>query len=451
MDKTLEKMNEDFSVDIPKNKAGKIAVLLLGNAAPGGNNIIDGLLKFQLKRKAVQIVGYLNGVIGMEQDKLVTVTEDSFAPYRNLGGYDYLGRSSESLEPSQFPTLADSCKRNGITGLVLVGATHTLTDGARLTEYFLENKVSTKVVVIPATLDGNIRHNFLQMSLGFDTTSKVYSQLIGNMLTDSASAIKYWYFIRLMGKDPSHLALECALKTHPNMVIISEECAYRGETLPDIVNRIADVVQERSAQNKNYGSVLIPEGLMNHVSAYKHLMDELNALFKECKTLEDKQTLSAKLYKDQDSVKSSLSPWSFSLFQTLPDFMRLQLINEQEISGEINLSQIETEKLLAYFVSEEIAKRKAKGEYKGSFAPVTHFFGYQGRAAHPSYFDCCLGSTLGYSAATLIDSDLTGMAVTVKELTNKPTEWRVGGVPILALLRSQPKSGYKRNELVVAS
>ena len=166
------------------------------------------------------------------------------------------------------------------------------------------------------------------MSLGFDTTSKVYSQLIGNMLTDSASAIKYWYFIRLMGKDPSHLALECALKTHPNMVIISEECAYRGETLPDIVNRIADVVQERSSQNKNYGSVLIPEGLMNHVSAYKHLIDELNALFKECKTLEDKQTLSAKLYKDQDSVKSSLSPWSFSLFQTLPDFMRLQLINE---------------------------------------------------------------------------------------------------------------------------
>ena len=161
MDKTLEKMNEDFSVDIPKNKAGKIAVLLLGNAAPGGNNIIDGLLKFQLKRKAVQIVGFLNGVIGMEQDKLVTITEDSFAPYRNLGGYDYLGRSSESLEPSQFPTLAESCKRNGITGLVLVGATHTLTDGARLTEYFLENKVSTKVVVIPATLDGNIRHNFL--------------------------------------------------------------------------------------------------------------------------------------------------------------------------------------------------------------------------------------------------------------------------------------------------
>ena len=152
------------------------------------------------------------------------------------------------------------------------------------------------------------------MSLGFDTTSKVYSQLIGNMLTDSASAIKYWYFIRLMGKDPSHLALECALKTHPNMVIISEECSFRGETLPDIVNRIADVVQERSSQNKNYGSVLIPEGLMNHVSAYKHLIDELNTLFQVCETNQQKQELSEKLYKDNNHVRESLSPWSFSLF-----------------------------------------------------------------------------------------------------------------------------------------
>jgi hypothetical protein len=161
MDKTLEKMNIDFSDSIPKQKGGKFAVLLLGNAAPGGNNVIDGLLKFQLKRKAVQLVGYINGVVGMENDKIHTITEESFAPYRNLGGYDYLGRSSENLEPNQFPILAESCKKNGITGLVLVGATHTLTDACRLTEYFLENKINTKVVVVPATLDGNIRHNFL--------------------------------------------------------------------------------------------------------------------------------------------------------------------------------------------------------------------------------------------------------------------------------------------------
>jgi len=173
----------------------------------------------------------------------------------------------------------------------LIGATHTLTDGARLTEYFLKNDVKTNIACVPATLDGNIRHQFLQMSLGFDTASKVYSQLIGNMLTDSASAIKYWYFIRLMGKDPSHLALECALRTHPNMTIISEECSYRGETLYDIVNRICDIIVERSKDGKDFGTVLIPEGLLSHVSAYKHLIVELNDLFKHCKNSEDKQNL----------------------------------------------------------------------------------------------------------------------------------------------------------------
>lgn len=288
------------------------------------------------------------------------------------------------------------------------------------------------------------------MSLGFDTASKVYSQLIGNMLTDSASAIKYWYFIRLMGKDPSHLALECALRTHPNMTIISEECAFRGETLYDIVNRICDIVVERSNQGKDFGSVLIPEGLLSHVSAYKHLIVELNELFQGCKNLEEKDKLIEQL-KDDEVIKSKLSPWSYSLLTTIPEFMKNQLINEQEITGDVNLSMLETEKLIAHFVSEELAKRKAAGVYKGKFAPVTHFFGYQGRAAHPSLFDCSLASTLGFGAAALLESGLTGHVVSVKELTSDPKRWRVGGVPILALLKSQPKAGYRRNELVIPS
>lgn len=205
----------------------------------------------------------------------------------------------------------------------MAGATHTMTDAAGLTEYFMEHGVDTKIVVVPVTLDGNIRHSFLQMSLGFDTASKVYSQQIGNMLTDSASAIKYWYFIRLMGREPSHLALECALKTHPNMVIISEECAFRNESLQDVVNRIADVVAERAAKGKNFGTVLIPEGLMAHISAYKQLIVELNEIFSECKSSGDTQDLQDKLYRDDTTVKEKLSPWSFSLFVTLPDFMRL--------------------------------------------------------------------------------------------------------------------------------
>jgi len=273
------------------------------------------------------------------------------------------------------------------------------------------------------------------------------------MLTDSASAIKYWYFIRLMGRNPSHLALECALRTHPNMFIISEESAFRQETLPDIVNRIADVVEERAFKGKNFGTVLIPEGLLQHVSAYKHLIDELNDIFKECKDYDDKLKLQEKCVAEKDPfLKETLTPWSYSLFETLPEFIRIQLIYEQEIStGGINLSMLETEKLLAYFVDVELKKRKAKGTYSGSFAPVTHFFGYQGRSAHPSKFDCSLGSTTGFGAGVLLNSGLTGFTVSVKELTNKVEEWRIGAVPVLAVLRSQPKSGFFRHELIMNS
>jgi len=222
----------------------------------------------------------MNGIDGIMNDTLLEITEVSFAPYRNLGGYDYLGKTKEHLTAEHIENLARSIQKHGITSLVLIGATVTLTDTASVTEFFSTNSVDCNVVVIPATLDGNVKHKYIQTTLGFDTASKVYSQLIGNMLTDCASAIKYWYFIRLMGRDPSHLALECALKTHPNMVIISEECAYRGETLPDIINRIADVVQERAFQGKNFGAILIPEGLLSHISAYKTLISEFNEIFR---------------------------------------------------------------------------------------------------------------------------------------------------------------------------
>jgi len=352
-----------------------------------------------------------------------------------------------------FPKFAETMKKYNITGLVVIGATHSLTDTAKLSEYFLKNRVATNVVCVPATLDANVRHNFIQMPIGFDTASKCYSQLIGNMLTDSASAIKYWYFIRLMGRDPSHLAVECAMRTHPNMVIISEECAFRGETMPDIVSRVADVIQQRADQGKNYGTVVIPEGLLSHISAFKHLIIELNDMFKNCKNNLEMRELIQKIVKDKEEkyIKSCLSPWSYSLYGTLPDFMKIQLINEQQILGEMNLAQVETEKLMAYFVDIELKKRKAEGVYKGSFAPVTHFFGYQGRAAHPSNFDCSLASTMGFGAGVLLQSGITGSAVSVKELTNKPQNWRIGAVPILAMLRSTPKTGYLRHQLVVPS
>ena len=248
------------------------------------------------------------------------------------------------------------------------------------------------------------------------------------MLTDSASAIKYWYFIRLMGRDPSHLALECAMQTHPNIVIISEESASRGETLPDIVNRIADVIVERARQGKNYGCVLIPEGLLNHIAAYKHMIQE-NEVY----------------------VRDHLTPWSYSLYSTLPEFLKRQILFEREIEGTTKISQIETEKLMSYFVEQELAKRKSKGNYSGAFAPVTHYFGYQGRCSLPSHFDCSLASTYGFTAGVLIENGLTSMCVTAQLINEPASRWRVGGVPLLAMVRSQPKSGYQRTDLVVPS
>lgn len=451
-DVSVHQLNEKFKSHGSKTFGGKICILFCGNASPGGNNVIDGLLKFQLQKKGLEVYGYMNGSTGIMDKTLIKITEDSFAPYRNLGGYDYLGKSSDQLSQAHFEPLGAQCKANGITGLIIVGATHSLTDAVKVSEYFKVNKIDTNVVVVPATIDGNIRHNYIQATLGFDTASKIYSQLIGNMLTDSASAIKYWYFIRLMGRDPSHLVLDCALKTHPNMCIISEECAYRGESLPDIVRRISDLVMDRAAQGKNYGCVLIPEGLLSHVSAYKHLILELNDIFREIHTHDERLKLFEELYLDDNKAREKLTPWSYSLYITLPDFMKRQIIYNQEFGGaDINFSQLETEKLIAYFVDQELKKRKAAKTYTGTFTPVTHFFGYQGRSAHPSSFDCSLGSTSGFAAGALLDSGVNAACVAVKDVIKHPSQWRIGAVPILALLHSQPKSGYKRQQLVVPS
>mmetsp|Transcript_4960 Transcript_4960/g.3401 ORF Transcript_4960/g.3401 Transcript_4960/m.3401 type:complete len:359 (+) Transcript_4960:2449-3525(+) len=326
-----------------------------------------------------------------------------------------------------------------------------MTDTSTLAEKFLKEGVKTRVVHIPATVDGNIHHRYVETSLGFDTASKVYSQLIGNMLTDSASAIKYWYFIRLMGAEPTHLAMECALKTQPNVVVISEECAQRHETLTDIVNKIADICEKRAEDGKNYGCVLIPEGLLSFVSAFKHLIAELNTVFKNIQSLKEQQELAHKMQDDEEFTKQKLTPWSFSLYQTLPDFLKHQLLTEREIEGSVKLSHIETEKLVAYLVDQELKKRKATGTYKAAFAPVTHFFGYQGRCGHPSLFDCSLGSTYGFAAGVLLESGLNALTVTINGTNLAPSQWRVGGVPILSMLKSAPKSGFPSTQLSVNS
>ncbi len=240
----LKSLNDDIRTNNETDL--RIGLLMMGRPAPGSNNIVDGMLRFAKKRGNVHLIGFSNGLKGVFDEHFFEVTEESFANFRNLGGCDYLGRSLDQLSTiEERKTTMETCQKLKLNGLVMIGATHTLTDSLHLNEYFLAHECNTRVIAVPATVEGNIQHGYIGTSLGFDTASKVYSQHVGNMLTDSASAIKYWYFIRLAGKDPSHVVLECAHNTHPNMTIISEECSHRNETLQDIVNRIVNLVVQR--------------------------------------------------------------------------------------------------------------------------------------------------------------------------------------------------------------
>jgi 6-phosphofructokinase 1 len=350
----------------------KIGLVYCGRQSPAGNNIVQGLLEFKKKNINVKLFGFLFGTIGMFKQSYIEITEENFSLYKNQGGFDFLGRSVDKIRiDEELEKTKNACEALDLDGLVLVGATHTLTDSLKLSEYFLAKNVKTGVIAVPCTVDGNIDHPLFEATVGFDTASKVYSQLVGNIMTDSASATKYWYLIRLMGRDPSHLVLECALQTHPNYVIISEECSNRGQNLNDIVNDICDVIAERARQNKNFGTILIPEGLLAHLPHFKTLIEELNEVFQKNK----QDDISTKLLNDSDFLKTFLSPWSSAVFLDLPEFTKKQLLLEREAHGTIQLSQIETERLLSYKIGIELEKRKKENKYNGSYSAITHFFG----------------------------------------------------------------------------
>lgn len=355
----------------------RIGLVYCGRQSPGGNNIIDGLLLFkeQMMGKGINVtlLGFIFGSKGLFKGEHIEITKENFSLYKNHGGYDFLGRSVDKIRShEELEATRNTCIHLSLDSLILVGASHTMTDSLILTEYFDEKNTNTSIISIPSTVDGNVKHPLFEMTIGFDTASKVYSQLIGNSMTDAASATKYWYLMRLMGRDPSFLVLECALQTHPNYVIISEESASKGQSLDDIVNDICDVIADRAKQKKNFGTILIPEGLLSHLPHYKILIDELNVFFSKS---ENNDACVQKLLYDENYLKQVLSPWSSAVFLDLPDFTKKQLLLEREVHGGIQLSQIETERLLSYKISKELEKRKKNKTFSGSFAAITHFFG----------------------------------------------------------------------------
>ncbi|XP_009777872.1 pyrophosphate--fructose 6-phosphate 1-phosphotransferase subunit alpha [Nicotiana sylvestris] len=401
----------------------RVGVLFCGRQSPGGHNVLWGLHDaLKVHNPNNTLLGFLGGSEGLFAQKTLEITNDVLATYKNQGGYDMLGRTKDQIRTTeQVNSAMAACKALKLDGLVIIGGVTSNTDAAQLAEKFAEAKCPTKVVGVPVTLNGDLKNQFVEANVGFDTICKVNSQLISNMCTDALSAEKYYYFIRLMGRKASHVALECTLQSHPNMVILGEEVAASKLTLFDITKQICDAVQARAEHDKNHGVILLPEGLIESIPEVYALLQEIHGLLR--------QGVSA------DKISSQLSPWASALFEFLPYFIRKQLLLHPESDDSAQLSQIETEKLIAHLVETEMNKRLKEGTYKGKkFNAICHFFGYQARGSLPSKFDCDYAYVLGHVCYHILAAGLNGYMATVTNLKNPVNKWHCGAAPISAMM-----------------
>lgn len=401
----------------------RVGIVFSGRQSPGGHNVIWGLynaLKIHNKRNV--LLGFLGGTEGLFAQKTLEITDEVLSTYKNQGGYDLLGRTKDQIRTTEQVNAAlASCGALKLDGLVIIGGVTSNTDAAQLAETFAEAKCPTKVVGVPVTLNGDLKNQFVETDVGFDTICKVNSQLISNVCTDALSAEKYYYFIRLMGRKASHVALECTLQSHPNMVILGEEVAVSKLTLFDLSKQICDAVQARAEQDKYHGVILLPEGLIESIPEVYSLLQEIHGLHGEGVSME--------------KISSQLSPWASALFEFLPPFIRKQLLLHPESDNSAQLSQIETEKLLAHLVEAEMNKRLKEGIYKGKkFNSICHFFGYQARGSLPSKFDCDYAYVLGHICYHILAAGLNGYMATVTNLKNPVNKWKCGAAPFTAMM-----------------
>ena len=359
--------------------------------------------------------------MGLFGQQCVELTAASLANYRNQGGYHLLGRSVDRVRSARDQEAAlAACSALRLDGLVVVGGTYSNTDAAHLAEFFAARGSTCRVVGVPVTIDGDVHNNFVETTVGFDTATKVYAQLVGNMATDGNSAKKYWYFVKLMGRSVSRIALEVALQTHPNAVVLGEDIEARKMTLIDLVRETADAVCARAAQGKNFGIVLCPEGVISYIPELRTLIGELNQLVADGV--------------DVAAMPARLTPWSQALLQYLPALIRQQLFLERESSGAVQLSQISTERLLAELVGDELARRRAAGKYNGKYAAICSSFGYQARCSLPSNFDCAYAAALGATAAALVAGGHGGYMATCRNLAGATEAWEPVGVPLTSMM-----------------
>ena len=416
-----------------------VGVILSGGQAPGGHNVISGIFDgIKAINKNSKLYGFLNGPSGLVNHDYIELTHDIIDQYRNTGGFDIIGSGRTKLEEeSQFEKGLEICKKLGIKAIVIIGGDDSNTNACVLAEYYLQHKSGIQVIGVPKTIDGDLKNEMIETSFGFDTATKVYSEVIGNIERDANSAKKYWHFIKLMGRSASHVTLECALKTQPNIALIGEEVEQKNESLDDIVTYMANVVKTRADQGMNYGVALIPEGLIEFIPAIKRLIQELNDMIAANQKEFDKIS-------DNDKIKfisEHLSKDNADLFKSLPETVSKQLALDRDPHGNVQVSLIATESLLAEMVAKKLDQWKKEGKYKGKFATQKHFFGYEGRCAAPSNFDADYCYSLGRVAALLIKSGKTGYMSSVRNLTKPAAEWVAGGIPITMMMNMEKRSG----------
>ncbi|WP_407405552.1 diphosphate--fructose-6-phosphate 1-phosphotransferase [Sodaliphilus sp.] len=421
-----------------QGKAFNAGVILSGGQAPGGHNVISGLFDgLKALNPDNRLYGFLMGPGGLVDHNYVELTADIIDEYRNTGGFDIIGSGRTKLEkPEQFEKGLEIVNELGISALVIIGGDDSNTNAAVLAEYYKAKGAPVQVIGCPKTIDGDLKNEQIETSFGFDTATKVYSEVIGNIERDCNSAKKYWHFIKLMGRSASHIALECALQTQPNYCIISEEVEAKNLTLNQVVDDIAQVVAKRAEAGNNFGIVLIPEGLIEFIPAIKALIAELNDILAHHPEF---PTLAPAA--QREFVLANLKPENAEAFASLPEGVARQLTLDRDPHGNVQVSLIETEKLLSEMVGKRLAQLKAEGKYAGKFSPLHHFFGYEGRCAAPSNFDADYCYALGFNAAQLINCGATGYMSSVRNLTKPSSEWVCGGIPITMMMNIEHRHG----------
>ena len=421
----------------------KVGVILSGGQAPGGHNVIAGLFDGLKKGNPNStLYGFKGGPSGLTDNKTITLTPETIDEYRNTGGFDIIGSGRTKIEtPEQFASSLETAKKLNLDAVVVIGGDDSNTNAALLAEYFLANGSATQVIGCPKTIDGDLKNEHIETSFGFDTACKTYGELIGNLCRDTNSAKKYWHFVKLMGRAASHIALECAFQTQPNVCLISEEVEEKAISLDQIVEQICASIAKRADNGDNFGVVLIPEGLVEFIPEIKKLIDELNDTI----AAEEQKFTSIHNFADQlQWFSGRLSDVSYAILKMLPSDIAQQFLMDRDPHGNVQVSRIETEKLLVGMVEKKLAVMKDRKKYNGKFSYQTHFFGYEGRCAFPTNFDSDYCYSLGFSAFVLIASGLTSYLSSVRNLTAPASEWIAGGVPLTMMMNLEQRHGSKK-------